>query len=89
MADTIQKRTMILVSDQPLSSKWWWMGAMRKTRRWKTLKLKHLDHHAERLYTNTRPTKKRSNSMSVATAMPATAAPSAREPVSPMNTAAG
>jgi hypothetical protein len=31
-AATIQKRRMILVSDQAWSSKWWWMGAIRNTR---------------------------------------------------------
>src|SRR3954454_231811 len=29
---TIQKRRMIFVSDQACSSKWWWIGAIRKTR---------------------------------------------------------
>src|SRR5207248_3958514 len=33
MMETIQKRTMIFGSAQPCSSKWWWMGAMRKMRR--------------------------------------------------------
>src|SRR5690606_31752885 len=28
----IQNRTMTFGSAQPLSSKWWWMGAMRNTR---------------------------------------------------------
>ena len=28
---TIQKRITTLLSDQPSCSKWWWMGAMRKT----------------------------------------------------------
>ena len=31
-AATIQKRRMIFVSDQAWSSKWWWIGAIRKTR---------------------------------------------------------
>src|SRR5262249_61869578 len=30
--DTIQKRTMICGSGHPSSSKWWWMGAIRKMR---------------------------------------------------------
>src|SRR5947209_4390925 len=33
---TIQKRRMIFVSDHPWSSKWWWIGAIRKTRLRKT-----------------------------------------------------
>ena len=28
----IQKRTITRGSGQPLSSKWWWIGAMRNTR---------------------------------------------------------
>src|SRR5262249_57983010 len=32
MMATIQKRTMICGSGQPRSSKWWWMGAIRKIR---------------------------------------------------------
>ena len=35
----IQKRMMTVVSGQPPSSKWWWIGAMRKTRRPKSRKL--------------------------------------------------
>ena len=30
---TIQKRTMIFVSDHAFISKWWWSGAIRKIRR--------------------------------------------------------
>ena len=33
IAATIQKRTMIFVSDQAFISKWWWIGAIRKIRR--------------------------------------------------------
>ena len=32
-AATIQKRTMIVVSDHAFISKWWWIGAIRKMRR--------------------------------------------------------
>ena len=32
IAAMIQKRRMIFVSDQPSSSKWWWIGAIRKGR---------------------------------------------------------
>ena len=31
-AATIQNRRMIFVSDHALSSKWWWIGAIRNTR---------------------------------------------------------
>ena len=30
--ETIQKRTTMRDSGQPIFSKWWWMGAIRKTR---------------------------------------------------------
>ena len=33
MPATIQKRMTTVVSGQPTSSKWWWIGAMRKMRR--------------------------------------------------------
>ena len=33
MPAMIQKRMMTVVSGQPMSSKWWWIGAMRKMRR--------------------------------------------------------
>jgi hypothetical protein len=39
MNDIIQKRIMILFSAHFLSSKWWCMGAMRKTRFPRSLKL--------------------------------------------------
>ena len=32
MMEAIQNRTMILGSESPVSSKWWWMGAHRNTR---------------------------------------------------------
>ena len=32
IAAMIQKRRMIFVSDQPSSSKWWWIGAIRNGR---------------------------------------------------------
>ena len=32
MPATIQNRTMTVVSAQPASSKWWWIGAIRNTR---------------------------------------------------------
>ena len=38
-AAMIQKRSMIFVSDQAISSKWWWTGAISKTRRRDILKL--------------------------------------------------
>ena len=32
MAETIQKRITTVDSGQPIFSKWWWIGAIRKMR---------------------------------------------------------
>jgi hypothetical protein len=86
---TIQKRTMIFVSDQAFISKWWCMGAMRKMR---------LPHHLNEStcsITETAsirkipPTKISSSSTFIMIAIAAIAPPSAIAPVSPMNTSAG
>ena len=45
----IQNRTITVVSGHPSSSKWWWIGAIRKTRVWKTAEADHLDHDRQRL----------------------------------------
>ena len=45
----IQKRTMIFVSDHAFISKWWWIGAIRKTRLPEALERDHLDDHGQRL----------------------------------------
>ena len=39
MPAMIQNRMTIVISAQPTSSKWWWMGAIRKTRFPVSLKL--------------------------------------------------
>src|SRR5262249_26438587 len=36
MIERIQKRTMICGSGHPRNSKWWWIGAMRKMRFWRS-----------------------------------------------------
>ena len=46
---TIQKRTMIFVSDHAFISKWCCSGAIRKMRLPQYLKLEHLQDHRERL----------------------------------------
>ncbi len=85
----IQKRTMIFVSDQDFISKWWWMGAIRKTRRpqyrneitWITTESASI--------TNTPPTRRSSNGTCRKIAIDPIVPPSAIAPVSPMNTSAG
>ena len=48
-AAMIQKRSMILVSDQAIISKWWCSGAISRTRRRKVLKAKTWSGDRERL----------------------------------------
>ena len=40
---------MILVSDHAFISKWWWIGAIRKTRLAGAFEARDLDHHRQRL----------------------------------------
>ena len=49
MIETIQKRTTIFCSAQPSFSKWWWIGAIRKTRLPGQLERGHLDDDREGL----------------------------------------
>src|SRR3954452_11695567 len=89
MAATIQNRRMILVSDQAISSKWWCTGAIRKTRfrkRWNEKTWMATDRAS---ITKMPPMMRSSTSVWVITAMAAIAPPRPRDPVSPMNTAAG
>jgi hypothetical protein len=77
-------------------SKWWWIGAMRNKRRPRqpanARQLEPggaLDHHAARFPTNTSPTISSVSSCLIRMATMAMVPPSARLPVSPMNTLAG
>src|SRR5690606_27960177 len=87
--ETIQKRTMIFGSGQPLSSKWWWMGAMRKMR------LPRILNEATWSITETISTRKtpwrtaEASSCFVITASVPRAPPRASAPMSPMKTLAG
>ena len=88
-APTIQKRSVIFSSGQPTSSKWWWSGAIRNSRR-----PCHLNHRIWAMSwtvsrTNTRPMTGSSMTWPVMSAMTASVAPSARAPESPMKTSAG
>src|SRR5271170_1720037 len=85
----IQKRRMIFVSDQLFSSKWWWIGAIRKTRLrvvWKEITWITTDSAS---ITKMPPIRISSTSVLVITARPAIAPPSPSEPVSPMKIVAG
>src|SRR5438552_10042930 len=89
MMEMIQKRTMIFGSAQPCSSKWWWMGAMRKIRRPVRLNQNTCS------ITETISAKKTpwmmalSTSFFVSTASAPRPPPRASDPTSPMNTVAG
>ena len=80
---------MIFVSDQPASSKWWWIGAMRNTRLRQRWKLKTWIATESASITKMPPIGMRRTSVFVITARAAIAPPSPSEPVSPMNTDAG
>src|SRR5690606_33377466 len=87
--ETIQKRTLIFGSGQPFSSKWWWMGAIRKIRFPRSL------NEATWSITETISTKKTpwritlASSFLVSTARVPSAPPRASAPMSPMKTLAG
>ncbi|SKY36357.1 Uncharacterised protein [Mycobacteroides abscessus subsp. abscessus] len=78
-----------MVSAQPPSSKWWWKGAMRNTRRpvvrknaiWMTTDMISA--------TNSAPMTTASSSVRVVIDSPASRPPRANEPVSPMKILAG
>src|SRR5438270_3835613 len=85
----IQKRITTVGSDQPRCSKWWWIGAIRNTRLPVRLYTRTWMTTLSASTTNRPPTIARTNSWCVATETAPSAPPSARLPVSPMNTAAG
>ena len=80
---------MIFVSDHAFISKWWWIGAIRKTRFPVRLKLTTWMISESTSITKMPPIRSSRISVSVTIAKPAIAPPSAIEPVSPMNTSAG
>ena len=88
-AATIQKRRMIFVSDQACSSKWWWIGAIRKTRLRNTWNEKTWISTESASITKIPPITIRSTSVFVITASAAIAPPSPSDPVSPMKIDAG
>ena len=80
---------MIFVSDHAFISKWWWIGAIRKTRRPVYLKEKTWIITESASTRKMPPISGSSASVFVITANPASAPPIAIEPVSPMKTSAG
>ncbi len=78
-----------VVSGQPRSSKWWWIGAMRKTRRPNSWKLATWIITDRVSTTNRAPMTASRSEMLFMRARPARPAPMARDPVSPMKIWAG
>ena len=85
----IQKRTITRGSGQPLSSKWWWIGAMRKIRRPVSLNEATCAITDSVSMTKMPPTITSTISWRTMTAMQPSVAPSASAPTSPMKTMAG
>src|SRR5581483_2024497 len=89
IAQRIQKRTMIFVPDQAFISKWWCIGAIRKTRLPKRLKLNTWIITDSASIRKMPPIRSSRNSTFSTIAKAASAPPMAIAPVSPMNTSAG
>ena len=86
---TIQKRRMIFVSDHACNSKWWWIGAIRKTRLRNVWNEKTWIRTDSASITKIPPRMISSTSVLVITAIAAIAPPRPSEPVSPMKTTPG
>ena len=85
IAEMIQKRITIVCSCQPSFSKWWWIGAIRKTRlpvSWNQLTWIITESAS---ITKMPPTTPSRISCRISTAIVPSAPPSASEPTSPMN----
>ena len=81
----IQKRTTIVTSAQPFSSKWWWIGLIRKMRLPRvSLKYARCTMTEPVSMTNRPPMMTTSSSVWLTIASAARAPPRASEPVSPM-----
>ena len=85
----IQKRTMMRGSGQPFCSKWWWIGAIRNTRRPNSLKLTTWVMTLTASRKKMPPMRMLRSSFFVRTAIMPSPPPSDSEPTSPMNTCAG
>ncbi len=78
-----------VVSAQPTSSKWWWNGAIRNTRRPVVRNARICTTTEVTSATNSAPSTTASISVRLVTDSPAMMPPSASEPVSPMKILAG
>src|SRR5690606_7693364 len=89
ITEMIQKRTITHGSGQPLSSKWWWMGAIRNTRLPVSLNDATWIISDRVSMTKMPPMITSTSSWRTITAMVPSTAPSASAPMSPMNPIAG
>src|SRR5262249_25244004 len=87
--ERIQKRTITFGSAHPESSKWWWRGDMRKTRRPVSLKEVTWMMTERTSRTKRPPTRTRRISCLARTATAPMAPPKESDPTSPMKTSAG
>ena len=85
----IQNRMTTVISSHPSSSKWWWSGAIRKTRLPVVLNDADLDDDRQGHRGRTGRRGRQSSSVRVEIASPAMAPPRASDPVSPMKILAG
>ena len=88
-AVSIHIRMITRVSGQPLSSKWWWIGAILKMRRPNSRKLATCRITEVVSMTNSRPRIGNSSAVDELSARAARPVPMASEPVSPMKICAG
>src|SRR5690606_5600814 len=89
ITEMIQKRTITRGAGQPLSSKWWWIGAIRNTRFPVSLNEATWIITDSVSITKMPPMITSTSSWRTITAMVPSTAPSASAPMSPMNTIAG
>ncbi len=80
---------MTVVSGHPASSKWWWIGAIRKMRRWNRRKLMTCMITETVSMTKSPPMMSSRSSRLSSRHSAARPAPMARDPVSPMMILAG
>ena len=86
---TIHRRMITVVSGHPPNSKWWWSGAIRKTRRPSSRKLPTWRMTDTVSMTKSPPMMGNRSAVLVDSASAARPAPMANEPVSPMKIFAG
>ena len=85
----IQSRTITVVSGQPESSKWWWIGAIRKSRFVETTEHHDLQNHRDGLHHEETTDDRQQEMRTGREGERGEATPIASDPVSPMKIWAG